>query len=754
MRALIKPTAWAAALLCTHPTRIVQCLGLASIALSPCAWAADKFISNTSETINTSQTFDAVVVAHTDDAASLTIQGATTVVSGTTLVVGSDKTSNLNGTNTNDGQLTVTGGASLSINGDATLSYATGTLGTVNVGTGSQLDITGRLNVGRSNIGTLNSAGALTSDNAMIGDLAGSGGSKVTLLSGGSWTNTNALTVGGAAAGSLQLDSGSSLTQNAGALVLGNNTGVTGTLSVTSAARTTQALQTAELRIGNFGSGTFNAQTTTVVSSYVFLGHNTASNAGNTATLNDSVWNITSNLDVGYGGQGSVTLQNSAVAATGNVVLGNASTGQGSMDLQAGSTLTGANLLIGSMGRGTVMADGVGTRIAPSGVTIGNAASSTGSSASLTNGAQLDVGTGVVYVGNAGQGTLTLASGASVTAASMYVGWDTGGNGTLQLSTGAAPLSVGEILFNNGTGVVRFNHGQSNYTYNGTLNGSGSVYIDSGTTLLTGNSVYTGTTTVANGATLQIGNGGTGGQLRSDVSLAGTLVMLRSDPQTYSAALSGTGTLRKQGGNTLTITGNSFGFTGPTLLEAGKLIVAPVAAGPGYLGGPVTMSAGTQLAGHGYVGAIQGSGTVAPGNSIGTLRVTGNADLTTSTLDAEIDAATSTSDLLDVTGSASLTGGTLRVSNLAGTPTAGQTYTLLRAGSINGQFGTVTFAQTYPGLNASVQYTASAVNVVFASSIPAGSGTHAIPVLSPLGLLGLSFVVGGAAFWKRRKTAG
>ncbi|RLJ37444.1 IPTL-CTERM sorting domain-containing protein [Acidovorax sp. 106] len=754
MRDSFKPTAWAAALLCTPPTRIVQCLGLASLALSPSAWAADKYISDASETINTTQTFDAVVVANTDDAASLTIQGAGTVVSGTTLVVGSDKSFNINGTNTNDGQLTVTGGASLSINGDATLSYAAGTLGTISVDTGSQLGVTGRLNVGRANTGTLNSAGVLTSDNAMIGDLAGSGGSKVTLLSGGSWTNTNALTVGGAAGGTLQLDSGSAFTQTAGALVLGNSAGVTGTLSVTSAARTTQALQTAELRIGNLGTGTFNAQTTTVASSYVFLGHDAASSAGNTATLNNSAWNIASNLDVGYGGQGSVTLQNSAVAATGNVVLGNANTGQGSISLQTGSTLSGAQVLIGSMGQGTVTADGVGTRITSSGVVIGNTAASTGSTATFTNSAQLDAGTGVVYVGNAGQGTLTLASGASVTAASMYVGWDNGGNGTLQLSAGAAPLNVGEILFNNGTGAVRFNHGQSNYTYSGRLSGSGTVHVGSGTTLFTGNSDYTGATTVASGATLQIGNGGTGGQLRSDVSLAGTLVLLRSDPQTYSAALSGAGTLRKLGGNTLTISGNSFSFTGPTLLEAGKLIVAPVAAGPGYLGGPVTLSTGTELAGHGYVGAVQGSGTVAPGHSIGTLRVTGNADLTASTLDAEIDAATSTSDLLDVTGSASLAGGTLRISNLAGTPTAGQTYTVLRAGSINGQFGTVTFAQTYPGLNASVQYTASAVNVVFASSIPAGSSTHAIPVLSPLGLVGLAFLMGGAAFWTRRKPIG
>lgn len=753
MRSLPKPTAQAVAFICAPAPRIIQGLGLASLALSLPAWAADKFISNASETISASQSFDAIVIANTDDSASLAVQNAGTVVSGTVLVVGRDKTSNLNGTDTNNGQLTITGGARLNISGDATLSEATGTLGTVAVDPGSRLDVGGRLNVGRANIGTLNNAGVLNSNNATIGDIAGSAGSKVTLQSGGSWTNANVLTVGGGAAGSLQLDSGSSFTQTAGALVLGNSPGVPGTLSVTSAARTTQALQTAELRIGNFGSGTFNAQTTTVASGYVFLGHDAASSAGNTATLNSSAWNITGNLDVGYGGQGSVALQDSAVAATGNVVLGNGIGSQGSLDLQTGSTLTGTQLLVGSMGRGTLTADGVGTSITATGVVIGNGASSTGSSATLSNGAQLNAGAGVVYVGNSGQGTLTLASGASVTAASMYVGWDSGGNGTLQLSAGAAPLGVGEILFNNGTGVVNFDHGASNYAYSGRLRGPGTVNVNSGISVFTGETDYTGSTTVANGATLQIGNGGAGGDLQSNVTLNGTLVLLRSTPQTYNAALSGTGTLRKQGGNTLTISGNSFGFTGLTLLEGGKILVAPAAGGSGYLGGPVTLSTGTQLAGHGYVGAIQGSGTVAPGNSIGTLRVTGNADLTTSTLDAELDAASTTSDLLEVTGSASLGGGTLRVSNLTGTPTAGQTYTVLRAGSINGQFGTVTFAQTYPGLNATVQYTASAVNVVFAPSIPPGSGTRSIPVLSPLGLLGLSFLVGGAAFWTRRKSS-
>lgn len=112
---------------------------------------------------------------------------------------------------------------------------------------------------------------------------------------------------------------------------------------------------------------------------------------------------------------------------------------------------------------------------------------------------------------------------------------------------------------------------------------------------------------------------------------------LQRGPEWYNAA--------QAGWHTFTITGNSFGFTGPTLLEAGKLSGLPlqVVRGIWVARHPEHRH---RVGGHGYVGAIQGSGTVAPGNSIGTLRVTSNADLTASTLDTEIDAATSTSDLL------------------------------------------------------------------------------------------------------------
>ena len=98
MRSPLKPTAQAVAFICTPATRIIQGLGLAFLALSLPAWAADKYISNASETIGTNQSFDAIVIANTDDAASLTVQNAGTVVTGTLLIVGSDKTYNNNGT--------------------------------------------------------------------------------------------------------------------------------------------------------------------------------------------------------------------------------------------------------------------------------------------------------------------------------------------------------------------------------------------------------------------------------------------------------------------------------------------------------------------------------------------------------------------------------------------------------------------------------------------------------------------------------
>lgn len=726
-----------------YPRRL---LGLAiGLALAQQAVAADHFTSASSATLSSSASYDELAVANTSDPAQLTITGGSTVIATSVVNVGRDATYDNGVAGGNQGTLQLTGGAQLTTSGDATLALGTSTQGTVDLAAGTQWQVGGRLNVGREGLGTLNSAGTLVSATAMVGDLAGGVGSSVA-LTGGSWTNTGALVVGGAATASASISGTATLTNTGGVLTLGNSSGVTGSLTLGGA----NSLNAGELRIGNYGTGSFAPTNATLASTDAFLGYY-AGSTGNTATLDNSTWTVTGNLHLGYGGAGTLNLQGtsgSAMTASGNGVLGHDPGSQGTLTLASGSSLGVAELTVGHGGTGGITADGA--TLSATGAVLGRQAGSTGT-VTLTNNTHLNLGSGVLYVGNTGSGTLTLASGAHVTANDVYVGWDTGGSGTLRLNAGAGTSTIGNgIYFNNGSGTVAFNHGGT-YTVGHQLQGAGSVSIESGTTVFTGGTTYTGTTTIASGATLRIGNGGTTGQLHSDVSNSGTLVFERSDAVTYAAALSGTGALDKLGAGTLTLTGNSPTYTGLTRVQAGGLMIGGVAGGPGQLGGAVQLSAGTTLGGHGYLGALSGSGTVAPGSSIGTLTVTGAADLSTSTLQAEIDAAAPAADLLAVGGAATLTGGTLHINNLAGTPTAGQSFTLLTAGAVSGEFATVTFAQSYPGLTPSVQYTPTAVRVVFAATAPAAGGVRGVPTLSAGGLALMGLVLAGAMAWQQRR---
>ncbi|MCH3857744.1 autotransporter-associated beta strand repeat-containing protein, partial [Campylobacter jejuni] len=78
------------------------------------------------------------------------------------------------------------------------------------------------------------------------------------------------------------------------------------------------------------------------------------------------------------------------------------------------------------------------------------------------------------------------------------------------------------------------------------------------------------------------------------------------------------GDLRKLGAGKLDLTGDSSAFAGATTIQAGTLAVN------GKLGGTLDVGAAGRLQGNGSVGDTAVSGTVAPGNSIGTLNVAGN----------------------------------------------------------------------------------------------------------------------------------
>jgi autotransporter-associated beta strand protein len=91
---------------------------------------------------------------------------------------------------------------------------------------------------------------------------------------------------------------------------------------------------------------------------------------------------------------------------------------------------------------------------------------------------------------------------------------------------------------------------------------------------------------------------------------------------TYATSQSATRSLTKLGVNTLTLSGNNT-YSGQTFVNAGTLAVNGSIAGSG-----VIVQSGGSLGGNGTIGtsvAVQGGGTLAPGNSIESL---GTGDLT------------------------------------------------------------------------------------------------------------------------------
>jgi autotransporter-associated beta strand protein len=134
-----------------------------------------------------------------------------------------------------------------------------------------------------------------------------------------------------------------------------------------------------------------------------------------------------------------------------------------------------------------------------------------------------------------------------------------------------------------------------------------------GVMVLTGTNTYTGTTTISAG-TLQVGNGGTSGNLGTgNVTNDSTLAINRGNAYTLGNIVSGTGGLVQLGEGTTTLTSSNT-YTGDTVVNAGELKVNGSIASS-----EVTVNSGAILSGSGTVGGISGAGSINPGNSPGIL---------------------------------------------------------------------------------------------------------------------------------------
>ncbi|QGH64306.1 autotransporter outer membrane beta-barrel domain-containing protein [Serratia proteamaculans] len=162
----------------------------------------------------------------------------------------------------------------------------------------------------------------------------------------------------------------------------------------------------------------------------------------------------------------------------------------------------------------------------------------------------------------------------------------------------------------------------------------------------------------------------------------------------WSNNISGHGGLTKQGIGTLVLTGNN-SYAGPTLINQGLLAIN------GSVTSDVTVQNAGVLGGSGTVGSLtaRSGGTVAPGNSIGTLNVTRNVSFEPGSRYAVEVVPNGQSDRIQSSGSATIGGGEVAVllensTNLLSQSEVrsllGQQYNILTAQQgISGQFASV-----------------------------------------------------------------
>jgi outer membrane autotransporter protein len=218
---------------------------------------------------------------------------------------------------------------------------------------------------------------------------------------------------------------------------------------------------------------------------------------------------------------------------------------------------------------------------------------------------------GTGELGQIGSGTTIL------TGDNTYTGGTNIAAGTLQLGNGGTSGSIVGNITDNGTLAV---DRSDVVTLPGVIFGPGRLnQIGPGTTVLTGENVYVGGTTISAG-TLQLGNGGDTGSIVGNVTDNGTLTFDHSDVVTFPGTISGTGTLSQIGTGTTVLTTNDT-YTGGTTITAGTLQLGNGGTTGSIVGnvtddGTLAFGRGNTVTFPGLISGIGGVSQIGPGTTI------------------------------------------------------------------------------------------------------------------------------------------
>jgi outer membrane autotransporter protein len=473
-------------------------------------------------------------------------------------------------------------------------------------------------------------------------------------------------------------------------------------------------------------------------------------NNGGEALIANGGSAVARDLYVGFtaSGTSALTITNGSLTAGAGVIIGGYQPAIGRLTVSGPNArlqaLSGNSAFyVGPVGTGTLIVENGGQLevSASAGIIIGHSGGGVGEMIVQGQGslAALPQQQNAVIIGREGSGTLTVRDGGVVEAGnfrsdprvqSSRLNVD---NGTLRLvrdqSALFSDMPAGSIQVGPGNMTIDTQGFtvQTDPSAPGIEGAGGLTKAGSGTLVLTNANSYSGPTTISAGTLQATGGTAIGDSSAVTVASGATLELVHSGPRvptvetigslagegsvrlndltalragndntstTFAGSIDGPGVLIKLGTGTLRLTGASTG-TGLLSVAEGTLDAAGTIPMNVFVNRqqPQYGPAFGTLIGTGTLGSLRNDGLVAPGNSVGTLTVTGDyTQSSTGILEIEIAADGSGADLLAVGGSASL-GGTLaaRTENQASlvlNPAMDGTYTVLTAsGGVTGQFG-------------------------------------------------------------------
>ncbi len=472
----------------------------------------------------------------------------------------------LSGANSYTGGTTLAGGTTI-VTADANLG-AVGTNVALNNGAtlrfGANLDATHsfthalQLGTVASDVGTLDTDGH---DVAMSGVISGAGGlmksgtGTVTLSGANSYTGGTKVSAGtlvvandNTGGGTTTVDAGAGLQIGTG----GTSGSLAGDIANNGAlvVNRSDALNLAGA-ISGTGSLTKNGAGTLTLSGANSYTGATKVSAGTLTLTGDNTGGGTTTVDVGALLQ--IGTGGTSGSLAGNIVNDGALVVDRSGVIGLSGVISGTGGLMKS-GTGTVTLSGVNTYTGGTTLTAGTLAAASDNNLGGASG-------GLTFNG----GTLQVM-GASWTSTNRAVSLQAGG-GTFDIEDAANNFAVTQGVAGAG-GLTK--SGSGTLTLSGVNSYTGGTTVSAGILTLTGDNTGGGTTTVDAGAVLQIGTGGTSGNLAGDIANNGALVVNRSDALNLANAISGAGSLMKSGAGTLTLSGAN-SYTGATTVSAGTL---------------------------------------------------------------------------------------------------------------------------------------------------------------------------------------